>query len=119
MVFPNAEYQLEEELESIVRNHNCIGKHGRKAIGDAARELVGSAHVVSSFQTLTACDDHESVYESQVGGYPLQLRPCQRKWMCCSSIEWGKVSNEAATESSNVRSDTSESCGTWIYQIHD
>ncbi|GFU56141.1 hypothetical protein TNCV_712031 [Trichonephila clavipes] len=54
--------------------------------------------------TWIACDEHESLCERQVGGYPLYLRPSQLKWTCCCSVVWRKISNEAATESSNVHS---------------
>ncbi|GFX45622.1 hypothetical protein TNCV_176151 [Trichonephila clavipes] len=36
LVYPNAVYRLGGEVENIVRSHICIGKHGRKAISDAA-----------------------------------------------------------------------------------
>ncbi|GFX11297.1 hypothetical protein TNCV_2803611 [Trichonephila clavipes] len=36
---PNAVYKLEGEVESIVKSRNYIGKHSRKAIGGAVREL--------------------------------------------------------------------------------
>ncbi|GFT23558.1 hypothetical protein TNCV_3510611 [Trichonephila clavipes] len=47
------------------------------------------------------------LYERRVGGYPLHLRPRQRKWTCCRVV-WKKVTNEAATESSNVESSASK-----------
>ncbi|GFW21373.1 hypothetical protein TNCV_1531981 [Trichonephila clavipes] len=49
----------------------------------------------------TACDEHESLYERRICGYPFHLLPSQRKWKCCCSVVWGKISNEVATESSN------------------
>ncbi|GFW17757.1 hypothetical protein TNCV_1133571 [Trichonephila clavipes] len=77
-------------------SHNQIGKHGWKSIG--------GAHMVSTFQTWTACDEHESLYEHRVGGYPFHLRLSQRKLTCCCSIAWGKISKEVTIDSSNVRS---------------
>ncbi|GFW72315.1 hypothetical protein TNCV_703521 [Trichonephila clavipes] len=59
----NVVYKLEGEVEDIVRIHNYMGKHERKAISGAERKLPISAHVVSSFQTWTACDEHQSLYE--------------------------------------------------------
>ncbi|GFW06308.1 transposable element Tcb2 transposase [Trichonephila clavipes] len=115
----NVVNKLGWEVETIVWSHNCTGKHGRKAIGGALPELARSAYVISSLQTETACDEHESLYERRVDGYPLHLRPSQRKWTCCCSFVWGKISDEAATESSNVRSGASELGGTWIFQCHD
>ncbi|GFW94379.1 hypothetical protein TNCV_1433141 [Trichonephila clavipes] len=109
---------LEEEVENIVRSHNYIGKHEWKAIGGTVRKFARSTHVVSLYQIWTSCDEHESLYESRVGGYPLQLRSCQRKWTCCCSIVWGKISNKVVTESSNVYSSASEPGGTWIFQNH-
>ncbi|GFX46219.1 uncharacterized protein TNCV_2298681 [Trichonephila clavipes] len=50
-VSPNATYKLGWEVENIVRSHNYIKVHRRKAIGGAVRELTMSKHVVSSFQT--------------------------------------------------------------------
>ncbi|GFX95674.1 uncharacterized protein TNCV_4886001 [Trichonephila clavipes] len=38
-VSPNAVYKLGGVVENIVRSQNYIGKHGRKAIGGAVREL--------------------------------------------------------------------------------
>ncbi|GFX54025.1 hypothetical protein TNCV_2336611 [Trichonephila clavipes] len=58
-----------------MRSHNYIGDHGRKAIGGAVRKLAASEHLVSSFQTWTACNEHESLYDCRVGGNPLHLRP--------------------------------------------
>ncbi|GFW80389.1 hypothetical protein TNCV_2945211 [Trichonephila clavipes] len=92
-----------------------MGKHERKAIDNAVRELAKSSHVVSSFQKWTACDEHESLYECRVGEYPLHLLPSQRKWAFCCSVVWGRISNEVATESSNVRSGVLEPRGTWIF----
>ncbi|GFU66253.1 hypothetical protein TNCV_2041841 [Trichonephila clavipes] len=59
----NAEYKPKGDVENIVRSPNYIGKNGWKAIGGAVRELwkVGSC-VVSSFETLSAYDEHESLY---------------------------------------------------------
>ena len=45
-VSPNAVYKFGGEVANIVRNHNYIGKHGRKAIGGAVRELASSESVV-------------------------------------------------------------------------
>ncbi|GFU70893.1 hypothetical protein TNCV_2206101 [Trichonephila clavipes] len=87
--------KLGRKVENIVRNHNYIGKHGRKAIGGAVSELARSAHIVRSFQTWTVDDEYKSLYERRVGGYPLHQRHSQRKWTYCSSVEWGKISNEA------------------------
>ncbi|GFW26781.1 hypothetical protein TNCV_2851711 [Trichonephila clavipes] len=70
-------------------------------------------------QYMIACDEHESSYEPQVFGYPVQLRHCERKWTICASIVWGKISNEAATESSNARSGASELEGTIICQSYN
>ncbi|GFW01090.1 hypothetical protein TNCV_1763281 [Trichonephila clavipes] len=58
-VSPKAVHKLGGEVGNIVRSHNYIGEHGQKAIGGAAREFERSAHVVSSFQTWTACDGYE------------------------------------------------------------
>ncbi|GFV36522.1 hypothetical protein TNCV_2260411 [Trichonephila clavipes] len=77
---PNAMSRLGGKVVNIVRSHNYIGKHGWKAIGDAVHELAGSEYMVFSFLTWTDCDDHEPLYESRIGGYPLHLRPSQRKW---------------------------------------
>ncbi|GFV65294.1 RNase H domain-containing protein [Trichonephila clavipes] len=90
---PNAVRKLGREVENIVRSHTYIGKHRRNAVGGAVRELTRSAQVVSSLQTWTACDEHESFYEHRVGGYPLHLRHCQQKWTCCCLVVWGKISN--------------------------
>ncbi|GFU79384.1 hypothetical protein TNCV_871551 [Trichonephila clavipes] len=45
----------------VLRSHNYIGKHEKKVMGGAVRELARSAHVVSTFQTWTACDERESL----------------------------------------------------------
>ncbi|GFX34482.1 uncharacterized protein TNCV_3657201 [Trichonephila clavipes] len=118
-VSPNVAYKLGKEVEKIVRRHNYIGKHGRKTTGGAEREFQRSKHVVFSFQTCTACDEHESLYEHRVGGHPLPLRPSQRKWTYCCLVVWGKIFNEVAIDTSNVPSGASEPGGTWIFQIHD
>ncbi|GFW58528.1 hypothetical protein TNCV_718281 [Trichonephila clavipes] len=79
---PNAVYKLGGKVQNIVRSHNYIVKHGRKAISGAVCELSRSEHVVSSFQTWTSGDEHESLYELQARGYPLHLRPKQQMWTC-------------------------------------
>ncbi|GFW01450.1 hypothetical protein TNCV_5031001 [Trichonephila clavipes] len=112
----NAVYKLGEEVENIVRSYSYTGKHGRKAIGGAVREFERSVHVISSFQTWTACDERESLYERRVGGCSLHLRPRLRKSTCCCSVVWREISNEVATESSNVHSSASESGGAWIFR---
>ncbi|GFU77975.1 hypothetical protein TNCV_2563401 [Trichonephila clavipes] len=111
-------YKHGEEVENIVERHNYIGKHMRKAIDDAVRNvhrcptrqvfsdtgvelmtklttilyLYHSATVAaravrelailifSSFSLVPVCNEHESLYERQVSGYPLHLWPSQRKW---------------------------------------
>ncbi|GFU50585.1 uncharacterized protein TNCV_4884431 [Trichonephila clavipes] len=93
-----------EELKS----HNCKEKYGRKMIGGAVRELARLA----SLQTRTVCEEHESLYECRVSGYPLHLLTNQRKLTCCVSVVWGKILNEEAIESSNIHSGASESDGT-------
>ncbi|GFT63644.1 hypothetical protein TNCV_870811 [Trichonephila clavipes] len=110
---------FEGRREHRVEPAHYTGKYGRKAIGGAVRELRRSARVVSTFQIWRACDEHESLHESRVSGYPLHLRHRKRKWTCCCSIVWGKISNEVATESSNVPSDASEPGRTWIFQCYD
>ncbi|GFV97551.1 hypothetical protein TNCV_2040591 [Trichonephila clavipes] len=119
MVFPNEVYTLGEEVENIVISHNYIGKHGRKQTGGAVREKSWSALVVSSFQTRTARDEHDLLYESQIGGYPLHLKPTKRKRTCCFSVAWRKISSEVAIESSNVHWSASEPGRTFIFQRHD
>ncbi|GFT09592.1 uncharacterized protein TNCV_4947681 [Trichonephila clavipes] len=99
IVSPNSVYKLRGDVDSIDKNHVYIGKHRRNAISGAVRKLAWSARVASTFQTRTAFDDHDSLYESRVGGYPPHLRPNQR-----NSVVWGKISNEVANESSSVRS---------------
>ncbi|GFS63936.1 hypothetical protein TNCV_1129201 [Trichonephila clavipes] len=37
-------------------------------------------------KTWTVYDKQESLFEHRVGGYPLHLRPSQRKWTCCCSV---------------------------------
>ncbi|GFV27397.1 hypothetical protein TNCV_3795921 [Trichonephila clavipes] len=90
VVWPFA-FRLEKlggEVEIIVRSYNYIGKHMRKAIGGAEREFERSAHVrvVSSFQTWTACDEHESLFERPASGYSLHLRLTQQKWNRCWTV---------------------------------
>ncbi|GFX30581.1 hypothetical protein TNCV_3462291 [Trichonephila clavipes] len=118
-VSPNAVYKLVGEVNNIVRSHNYTRKHGQKVKGEAVRELGSLAHVVSSFQPWTVCDEHELLYEYRYGGYPLHLQPSQRKWMCCCSVVWGMISNEAGTESSKVLSGALEPGGTCIFQSHN
>ncbi|GFT10388.1 hypothetical protein TNCV_3736081 [Trichonephila clavipes] len=57
----NAVCKLETKVENIVDSHNYIGKHGWKAIGGTVRQLSSSAHMVCSFQTGAACNEHESL----------------------------------------------------------
>ncbi|GFS61580.1 hypothetical protein TNCV_4312591 [Trichonephila clavipes] len=63
-------YNLGGEVENIVRSHYYIGKHGRKAIGGAVRELARLKHVVSSFQTWTACDKKGSLHDPELADTP-------------------------------------------------
>ncbi|GFW37091.1 hypothetical protein TNCV_5019891 [Trichonephila clavipes] len=61
----------------------------------------------------SACDEHEHLYKHQVSGYPLHLPPSQWKWTFYCSVVWGKISNEAATKSSNVPSGASDPSGSF------
>ncbi|GFX90892.1 hypothetical protein TNCV_3167231 [Trichonephila clavipes] len=112
-VSPNVMYKLGREIENIVMSRNYIGKHGQQTKDGTVREF--ARHVISSFQTWTACNEYESLYEHRVVGYPLHLRPIERKWMYRYSVVWGKISNETATESSNVHLGASEPGGTWMF----
>ena len=110
----NAVYKLRGEVESIVWSHNYMEKHTQKGTDGAICELTRLPRVVSTFQTRTAGSEHELLYERRVGRHPLHLRPSQRNWTCCYSVAWRKISNGAATKSTNVRSGVTEPDKAWI-----
>ncbi|GBM52390.1 hypothetical protein AVEN_160110-1 [Araneus ventricosus] len=62
----------EGEVENMIRNHNHIGKHGKKWIGDAVLDLSRSAQC-SLLYTSIECDQHELFHERQVFRYSPHL----------------------------------------------
>ncbi|GFW27123.1 hypothetical protein TNCV_93491 [Trichonephila clavipes] len=105
---PNEIGNLIEEVVDLTRHTDLEGDN------DDVQELQDS-----HYQTWAVCVERESLYKRRVGGYPLHVRPSPRKWACCCSVVWEKISNEAVTESSNTHWGASDPGGIWIFQSHD
>ncbi|GFX44153.1 uncharacterized protein TNCV_4119491 [Trichonephila clavipes] len=92
-VSPNAVYKIGGEVENIVRNHNCIGKHGQKAIGDSVREL----HVLPELLQGVLAIAHQKVWFIHDGTpvhFTITVRNHQKttqsgRWIgCVGPVTW-------------------------------